>query len=51
MLACGLVAGPLFVVVFLLEGAFKGSGYDVLRHPGELGESGCSARVRSQPTR
>ncbi|WP_371405002.1 DUF998 domain-containing protein [Kribbella sp. NBC_00662] len=33
LLACGLVAGPLFVVVFLLEGAFKGSGYDVFRHP------------------
>ncbi|TCC20367.1 DUF998 domain-containing protein [Kribbella speibonae] len=33
LLKCGLVAGPLFVVVFLLEGAFKGSGYDALRHP------------------
>jgi hypothetical protein len=33
LLRCGLVAGPLFVVVFLLEGVFKGSGYDALRHP------------------
>ncbi len=43
LLRCGLVAGPLFVVVFLLEGAFKGSGYDALRHPVsslELGPAG-----------
>ena len=43
LLRCGLVAGPLFVVVFLLEGAFKGSGYDALRHPVsslELGSHG-----------
>ncbi|TDO68191.1 uncharacterized protein DUF998 [Kribbella sp. VKM Ac-2571] len=43
LLRCGLVAGPLFVAVFLLEGAFKGSGYDALRHPVsslELGSHG-----------
>ncbi|MEU4191140.1 DUF998 domain-containing protein [Kribbella sp. NPDC026611] len=43
LVACGLVAGPLFVVVFLLEGVFKGSGYDALRHPVsslELGANG-----------
>ncbi|MDX3000630.1 DUF998 domain-containing protein [Kribbella solani] len=43
LLRCGLVAGPLFVVTFLLEGAFKGSGYDALRHPVsslELGSHG-----------
>ena len=33
LLACGLVAGPLFVVAFLLQGALKGSGYDWMRHP------------------
>ncbi|MEV4260818.1 DUF998 domain-containing protein [Kribbella sp. NPDC049584] len=33
LLACGLVAGPLFVVVFMLESAFKGAGYSALRHP------------------
>ena len=33
LVACGLVAGPLFTAVFLLAGAFKGSGYDALRHP------------------
>jgi hypothetical protein len=33
LISCGLVAGPLFILVFLLEGAFKGSGYDALRHP------------------
>ena len=32
MLRCGLLAGPLFVVTFLLEGAFR-DGYDPLRHP------------------
>lgn len=30
---CGLLAGPLFVVAFLLQGAVKPGGYDVLRHP------------------
>jgi hypothetical protein len=33
LVSCGLVAGPLFVVAFLVQGAFKGSGYDALRHP------------------
>ncbi|TDD18203.1 DUF998 domain-containing protein [Kribbella turkmenica] len=33
LLSCGLVAGPLFVVTFLLQGASKGSGYDWTRHP------------------
>jgi Protein of unknown function (DUF998) len=43
LISCGLVAGPLFTLVFLLEGAFKGSGYDALRHPVsslELGANG-----------
>jgi hypothetical protein len=48
LLACGLVAGPLFVVVFLLEGAFKGSGYDALRHdrPGEWLSARYAGHVR-----
>jgi hypothetical membrane protein len=33
LLYCGLLAGPLFVLTFLLEGAFKGAGYGQLRHP------------------
>ncbi len=33
LLSCGLVAGPLFVIAFLVQGALKGSGYDALRHP------------------
>jgi hypothetical protein len=32
LLTCGLVAGPLFVIAFLLEGAFR-DGYDPMRHP------------------
>jgi hypothetical protein len=32
LLLCGLLAGPLFVVTFLLEGAFR-DGYDAMRHP------------------
>ncbi|MGC4941032.1 DUF998 domain-containing protein [Kribbella sp. DT2] len=32
-LTCGLIAGPLFVVAFLIEGWTRGEGYDVLRHP------------------
>jgi Protein of unknown function (DUF998) len=32
LLACGAVAGPLFVVAFLVEGATR-AGYDPLRHP------------------
>jgi hypothetical membrane protein len=32
LLACGVVAGPLFVAAFLLEGALR-AGYDPLRHP------------------
>jgi hypothetical protein len=33
LLYCGLVAGPVFVLTFLIEGALKGDGYEVLRHP------------------
>jgi hypothetical membrane protein len=33
LLYCGMLAGPLFVLTFLLEGAFKGDGYHPLRHP------------------
>jgi Protein of unknown function (DUF998) len=32
LLTCGVIAGPLFVVVFLLEGATLAK-YDALRHP------------------
>lgn len=32
LLWCGVVAGPLFIAVFLLEGATR-AGYDPLRHP------------------
>ncbi|MFI7062197.1 DUF998 domain-containing protein [Kribbella sp. NPDC050124] len=43
LVECGLVAGPLFVLTFLIEGALKGSGYDPMRHPVSslaLGEHG-----------
>ena len=43
LLSCGLAAGPLFVLAFLIEGAIKSDGYDVLRHPVSslaLGEHG-----------
>ncbi|GAB4052121.1 DUF998 domain-containing protein [Catellatospora paridis] len=30
---CGVLAGPLFVVAFLIQGAVKPGGYDALRHP------------------
>ncbi|GAB2630904.1 DUF998 domain-containing protein [Kribbella swartbergensis] len=33
LLSCGLPAGPLFVTAFLIQGAFKGEGYDPVRHP------------------
>lgn len=42
LLACGTVAGPLFVAVFLVEGATR-ADYDPLRHPVSslaLGDSG-----------
>jgi hypothetical protein len=32
LLACGVIAGPLFVVVFLIEGATR-ADYNPLRHP------------------
>ena len=32
LLACGVVAGPLFVFGFLVEGATR-AAYDPLRHP------------------
>ena len=32
LLACGAIAGLLFVLVFLLEGATR-ANYDPLRHP------------------
>jgi hypothetical membrane protein len=32
LLTCGTIAGPLFVLVFLLEGATR-ANYDPLRHP------------------
>jgi hypothetical membrane protein len=42
LLVCGVIGGPLFVAVFLIEGATR-AGYDPLRHPFSslaLGESG-----------
>lgn len=32
LLFCGVIAGPLFVVAFLVEGATR-AHYDPLRHP------------------
>jgi hypothetical membrane protein len=32
LFACGVIGGPLFVFVFLIEGATR-AGYDPLRHP------------------
>jgi hypothetical membrane protein len=32
LLACGVIAGPLFVVTFVVEGVTR-AGYDPLRHP------------------
>ena len=31
--ACGLIAGPLFTVTYLVLGAVRGGGYDPMRHP------------------
>jgi len=42
LLACGVIAGPLFVIAFLLEGTTR-ADYDPLRHPVSslaLGDSG-----------
>lgn len=42
LLACGVIGGPLFVLVFLVEGATRAT-YDPLRHPVSslaLGDSG-----------
>jgi hypothetical protein len=33
LVSCGLLAGPLFVSAFLIQGALKGDGYDPVRHP------------------
>lgn len=33
LLAAAFVAGPLFTVVYLAEGAFRGHGYSPFRHP------------------
>jgi hypothetical protein len=43
LLYCGLLAGPLFVLTFLIAGATRGEGYDALRHPVsslQLGQDG-----------
>jgi hypothetical protein len=32
LLACGMIGAPLFILVFLAEGATR-AGYDPLRHP------------------
>jgi hypothetical membrane protein len=47
LLACGAIAGPLFVVVFLVLGATR-AGYDPLRHPVsslEIGDLGWTQRL------
>ncbi|MER7248233.1 DUF998 domain-containing protein [Kribbella sp. NPDC000426] len=46
LLACGVIAGPLFVVVFMLESAFKGAGYSALRHPASSLELGAGGWVQ-----
>jgi hypothetical protein len=33
LLRAGLIAGPLFTVAYLIEGALRGHGYSALRHP------------------
>src|SRR5215471_8919635 len=33
LLSCGVVAGPLFTLVYLLEGATRDDGYSAFRHP------------------
>ncbi|GAA2716205.1 DUF998 domain-containing protein [Actinoplanes palleronii] len=33
LLVAGLLVGPLFTTAYLVEGAFRGHGYDPLRHP------------------
>jgi hypothetical membrane protein len=32
LLACGVIGGPLFIVIFLVEGATR-ANYEPLRHP------------------
>ena len=47
LLACGVIAGPLFVLVFLVEGATR-AHYDPLRHPVSslaFGDSGWTQRA------
>jgi hypothetical membrane protein len=47
LLACGVIAGPLFVLVFLVEGATR-AYYDPLRHPVSslaFGDSGWTQRA------
>jgi hypothetical membrane protein len=47
LLACGAIAGPLFVVVFLVEGVTR-AYYDPLRHPVSslaFGDSGWTQRA------
>jgi hypothetical protein len=47
LLLCGAIAGPLFVIVFLIEGATR-SGYDAMRQPVSalaIGERGWIQRA------
>jgi hypothetical membrane protein len=47
LLACGVIAGPLFVVTLLIEGATR-PHYNALRHPGSslaLGDTGWTQDV------
>jgi Protein of unknown function (DUF998) len=47
LLACGVIAGPLFVAAFLVEGATR-AHYDPLRHPVSslaFGDSGWTQRA------
>jgi Protein of unknown function (DUF998) len=48
LLACGVAAGPLFVAVFTVEGALRGTGCDPMREPVSalaLGERGWVQRA------
>src|SRR6478609_8223637 len=46
LLGCGVIAGPLFVVVFLVAGATR-AGYDATRHPVSLLALGAAGWVQT----
>jgi hypothetical protein len=52
LLLCGMIAGPLFLIVFLIEGALR-AGYNALRQPVSalaLGNRGWVQRVNFMAT-